>query len=275
MIKLFVTDLDGTLLNHHKHVDYRDIQYMNLANDQGVHICFASGRMNSELRVVMGQFERTFYSIGQNGATVHTNDNTVLSSTLFRSDLPAKLCRLSKKYNFIEFVHSGNDSYYYTDRSGAAKPYESRLFMRGTPCEDLESVVADAAFQPSKFSYFGKIETLKEMQREVNELFKGEIETFISDKDCLDIMPLNVSKGVGLSVLLDHLGLQPEEVACIGDSFNDLPMFAIIPHNFAMAGSLPEVKEKAKYTAISVAEAVKWVLSYNSTLQNSNTEAAQ
>ncbi|MNG28732.1 putative bifunctional phosphatase/peptidyl-prolyl cis-trans isomerase [compost metagenome] len=76
-------------------------------------------------------------------------------------------------------------------------------------------------------------------------------------------MPHQVSKGTSLLTLIEHLGFTPEETACFGDSFNDVSMFGITPHSFAMHTAHPDVKKQAAYTVTSVSEAIAHVFAFN------------
>ncbi len=76
-------------------------------------------------------------------------------------------------------------------------------------------------------------------------------------------MPLSVSKGDALKRLIKELGIAPEEIACIGDSFNDLSMFALTPHSFAMSASREEILSRASKVVHSVAEAIDLIIAYN------------
>ena len=73
-------------------------------------------------------------------------------------------------------------------------------------------------------------------------------------------MPPNISKGSAISILLQEFQIQPEEVACIGDSYNDIPMFSLTPHSFAMSQADDAVKEHAHYVVDTVKDAVNQVL---------------
>ncbi len=100
-------------------------------------------------------------------------------------------------------------------------------------------------------------------RKKIDEKFHGKVSTFISAEQCLDVMPPNISKGSAISVLLKEFQLQPEEVACIGDSYNDIPMFALTPHSFAMAQADDAVKEHAHYVVNTVKDAVNHVIAHN------------
>ena len=64
-------------------------------------------------------------------------------------------------------------------------------------------------------------------------------------------------------MLMDHLGLRPEEVACVGDSYNDLSLFQITKHSFAMKHGEKQVRDSANHTVESVSEVVDYILQYN------------
>ncbi|WP_058300276.1 Cof-type HAD-IIB family hydrolase [Gorillibacterium timonense] len=263
MIKLFASDLDGTLLDRHRRVSPKDRAAIETASREGCEICFASGRMFTELNTVMNEFEARFHSISQNGATVHTKERALLASSSFKPELAAQLLQVSREFHLESFVHSSDDSFYLEERTERTLPYEARIMTVGTVCGDLEAALRHKELVSSKFSHFGGIERLRLLQAELTRRFQGHVNVFISDKDCLDVMPLNVSKGAGLSVLTEHLGVRPDEVACIGDSYNDLSMFSFTPHSFAMEGAPDEVKKEARYVVSSVAEAIDLIFSSN------------
>ena len=98
---------------------------------------------------------------------------------------------------------------------------------------------------PIKFSYFGEVETLRFLEEKVHHEFPNQFSSFLVDTNCLDFMPLHVNKGSGIKVLLKHLGIERNEVVCIGDSENDISMFELIPHSFAMKTASSTVQSNA------------------------------
>ncbi|QHT61033.1 HAD family phosphatase [Paenibacillus lycopersici] len=263
MIKLIVSDLDGTLLNHSKQIDDRDLRAITKAQANGFEMCIASGRMNAEIQIIMQPFAHGYHAVGQNGATVHLSSRQLLTTTEFMPDMAVRLLQAVDKDAFVNFIHCTDDSYFARVRNEQAIPYEARIMIDASIHADLEQALAADALRCSKLSFFGELEKLNGLQALLADRFAGQIETFISDKDCLDVMPLHVSKGAGLSRLIRKLGLEPEEAACIGDSFNDLSMFAITPHSFAMSGSPETVRAQASEVVHSVAEAIERVMDRN------------
>ncbi|CAM2871714.1 Cof-type HAD-IIB family hydrolase [Paenibacillus sediminis] len=269
MIKLIVSDLDGTLLNRDHQIQTEDQEAIKKARANDYHICFASGRMFTELSQVMQHFDEQFFAVSQNGATVHTNTKKLIASNHMNTETALELFRATRIDDLVNFIYCTDDSFYFTERTKETIAYEARVFGTGVEKHDLESALASNELQPSKFSFFGELDKLRSLQADLSAQFKGKLELYISDKDCLDVMPVHVSKGEGLSVLIHHLGLQRDEVACIGDSFNDLSMFALTPYSFAMKNSQEEVQKHARHVVQSVADAVEWVFEYNQSLTGS------
>ncbi|MDP6869887.1 MAG: phosphoglycolate phosphatase [Candidatus Poseidoniaceae archaeon] len=57
----------------------------------------------------------------------------------------------------------------------------------------------------------------------------------------IHLMESHLSKGEGLKVVLDKLGLAPSEILAIGDAPNDISMFKNVGHSIAVGGCFNEV----------------------------------
>ena len=78
-----------------------------------------------------------------------------------------------------------------------------------------------------------------------------------------EIFVKETSKGAALAKLAGSLGIQREEIACIGDGENDLSMFEAAGLRMAMGNGVPELKKKAEYilpsnSANGAAEGIYW-----------------
>jgi Cof subfamily protein (haloacid dehalogenase superfamily) len=63
------------------------------------------------------------------------------------------------------------------------------------------------------------------------------------------------SKALGVKIILDHLGLKPEDAIAIGDSLNDLDMLEYAGISVAMGNAPEHIKEVCDYTTKTVEEA--------------------
>ncbi|BCG59305.1 haloacid dehalogenase [Paenibacillus sp. URB8-2] len=268
MIKLIVSDLDGTLLDHSRRISASDWTAVKQAFQEGYEFCIASGRMHSEIKILMEEFHGRYYTVSQNGATIYKKDKELVANYFFEPEVSSQILQFSSRHNhFVNFIHCTDDSFYLEKRTDATIPYESRILTSCSVRGDLVSALENGEIKSCKYSFFGDLDKLMLLNAELQNQFAGKIESFISERDCLDVMPLNVNKGVGLTFIMQELGLSPNEVACIGDSFNDVSMFALTNHSFAMRGSHADVKKKATNVINSVAEAIEQIVSYNRSLE--------
>ncbi|MBP1154591.1 MULTISPECIES: HAD family hydrolase [unclassified Paenibacillus] len=264
MIRLIVSDLDGTLLHKHKAIRPEDRQALHEAKAEGITVAFASGRMRPEIISVMKDLGIAGHAISQNGAYVHTSDGNLIHQSAFERELIADLAQAASGTPFVTMI-AAPDSYVVERWSERVEQLRSRLFAPLVEMKDLQHKLG-RDLVCGKISYMGEVDELLQFQKVLKTKYGEAIDAYISDVDCMDVMPRHTSKGTGLLSLLEHLGMDREEAACFGDSFNDLSMFAVTPHSFAMAASHPDVQAKAAHTIQNVAEALEWIRSRNAAL---------
>ena len=258
MIKLLISDLDGTLIHNHATMKDEDLNALKMAMESGLELAFASGRMYPEIRSVMEELGKRTHAISQNGAFVHTTDGSMILQEAFDPGLQRALMEAGEGTPFLTLLCAPD--YYFVERmSGHAERIAGRLMapMRLVP-DARERLGRDIV--SGKMSFFGGLDALRSFRERLMEAYGDSIDAYISDIDCMDVMPHGVSKGTGAEALLKHLGLGADEAVCVGDSFNDLSMFAAIRHSFAMEGAHPDVRAKASRTTDGVAAVVAWAM---------------
>ncbi|MGG0186741.1 HAD family hydrolase [Bacillus rhizoplanae] len=261
MIKMFISDIDGTMMQHGGVIDEQDIDALCSLADQNIILCFASGRLDNEIAELMDKVDMNFHRISVNGVFVYTHENKQLLSATFDSTILPELLSITNKEPFFRYV-SDEYNYYIEEKTPFIHELEKQVKMTSVAEPNLLEKIDKTIF-PNKISVGGTKEDLVTLQKKIDENFKGKVSTFISAEQCLDVMPPNISKGSAISVLLEEFNIQPNEIACIGDSYNDIPMFALTPHSFAMAGADDEVRQHATHTVPSVKDAIEHVLHYN------------
>ncbi|GER25606.1 haloacid dehalogenase-like hydrolase family protein [Striga asiatica] len=69
--------------------------------------------------------------------------------------------------------------------------------------------------------------------------------------DMLEIVPLGTSKGNGVRILLDHLGVPPNEIMAIGDGENDVEMLELASLGVVLSNGSEKAKAVANVIGIS------------------------
>ncbi|SFM20395.1 hypothetical protein SAMN03159341_12049 [Paenibacillus sp. 1_12] len=269
MIKLIVSDLDGTLLHNSRHIKPEDQTAIHNALASGITVTFASGRMHPEIIHVSNKLGISAHSVSQNGAFVHTKDQELILQDIFETSLIRQLAQAAEGTPIYTLLN-GPDYYVTTVMNEGYAAIEANLLapLRVMP-HAIEALGSELLC--CKISYLGEMEQLLALQQELLSTLGDKIDAYISDVNCMDVMPRHVSKGAGLQALLSYSGIRADEAICIGDSFNDISMFGAIPNSFAMSTSHPDVQARAAYVVDSVAEAVSWALQTNA--DNSDTRA--
>mmetsp|Transcript_11816 Transcript_11816/g.25656 ORF Transcript_11816/g.25656 Transcript_11816/m.25656 type:complete len:89 (-) Transcript_11816:138-404(-) len=70
----------------------------------------------------------------------------------------------------------------------------------------------------------------------------------------LEVLPLDASKGAGVSQMLNELGVSPDNVFAIGDAENDIEMLQLAGVSVAMGNAPSTVQHVAQYVTATNAE---------------------
>lgn len=261
MIRLIVTDLDGTLLGYDRRVKTEDREAVVRAITNGIDFAVASGRMDNEILEVLKEIGHDAHRISQNGAFVYTNDHRLLHRSAFDPAVARAIYEQASTLEAIVLVCNEHTSFVET-KTEQMEQMKARLFFDIVEKKQMLDAIGHD-LSPSKITVIAEEDVINRFQSFVHKQWDRYVDTFISEPRCLDIMPKQISKGEALRLLMNHLQLKGEEVACFGDSFNDIPMFRLTPHSFVMSHAPEQVKREARYIVSSVHEAIETVLTIN------------
>jgi hypothetical protein len=118
------------------------------------------------------------------------------------------------------------------DLLAAPPPSEfvARLHQLGLPLQVGRSIVA--TWEPHEKDV---LQTIKDMGLELQVIF---------NKGAVMILPSGVNKATGLQAATKRLGLEPRQVAGVGDAENDHAFLRICGYSVAVANALPSIREQ-------------------------------
>jgi Cof subfamily protein (haloacid dehalogenase superfamily) len=90
-----------------------------------------------------------------------------------------------------------------------------------------------------------KFDLLAECEHELHDLLHGTANAHRSQKYYLDLTHPDANKGTALHAIAKWYGIDPAEVAAIGDMTNDVPMFHVAGLAIAMGNAPPAVAAEA------------------------------
>ena len=127
MIKLFVSDLDGTLLSFEKKVTQQDIAALKGLKENGVDVCLASGRMDVEIGEILTMIGEKYHRISQNGAFINTDNDESLHALTFDNVIAKEVFEQVRSTDFITIIADYSKNY--TERRDEGNSgIESRRF---------------------------------------------------------------------------------------------------------------------------------------------------
>ena len=102
------------------------------------------------------------------------------------------------------------------------------------------------------------VDTARRVIEEFKKEFKDDFEMWFSGS-AIEIMEKDINKAESLKKLLDICNISYDEVAVVGDSGNDIPLFENFENSFVMPNAPEEVKQKAKVRLKSFAELSNYI----------------
>lgn len=267
-IKLITIDIDDTLVNSEKQITPRVKQALQTATNQGVKVVLATGRPLSGVQDYLTQLhlanQSDQFAITYNGSVVQTTAGEQLGGHELSLADYKKFKAIAGKYN--SYIQVESLSYAITantmvNRFANGENNMVRMPLKFQPVSDMTT---DEHYV--KFMFIDEAEKIDELAEHMPQELKDEYYIVKSTPNFLEVMHKQSTKGNGLQLLADKLGIDMSETMALGDQHNDLTMIAASGIGVAMANAVPEVKATADVMTTSQNEdgvglaVEKWVL---------------
>ena len=251
-VKLFVSDLDGTMLPSGDIVSSENIAAVQCAVRAGVAVTIATGRMFEAALPVAEALGVDVPIIAYNGALIKSPSGRIYEEHAIDPMLARDIITFAQARGWYIQSYSGGVLRY------AVACEESRFY------EDSQKITGKAVGRDGMLAYVtGNCKLLLVTEgRAVSEAraqmlvdaFGAHIGVTRSADRLVEIVVKGVSKASALTALAAKLGITADETMAIGDAYNDLPMLKAAGKSVAMGNAFPEVKEEADYETLPCTE---------------------
>lgn len=241
MIRMVAIDIDGTLLNSQRQVTEVVRAALRRAQDAGLIICLASGRLIPTLMPVARQAEVRGPVVTCNGAYAEMEDGETVFSAQLDPDVVAALLDYAEEAGITANVYQprrvlcNRESTYldlYRSRTGGSPLVMSTAELKREPATKLIFINEPEANERDAAHFTA-------------QAAEGKFHLTVSEPIYLEFLPPGVNKGVGVQAVATHLGLEASEVAAVGDYYNDLEMIEWCGLGAAMASGVEAVRAAA------------------------------
>jgi Cof subfamily protein (haloacid dehalogenase superfamily) len=247
-ISLVIADVDGTLVTPTKLLTERAKSAVRELKSAGIAFAITSSRPPRGMTMFVQPLTLETPLAGFNGGAFAKPDLTILEQHVLPPATAAEVLQLFLQRGLDVWLFSRND-WLVTDAHGPHVAQEITA-VRFDP-----DVVPDFT---SRLDNAAKIVGVSDdhalvarCEAEARASFSGRASTSRSQPYYLDITAVEANKGAVVDFLSRYSGVPREEIATIGDSQNDVPMFRRSGLSIAMGNASAEVKAEAGLTTAS------------------------
>ncbi len=243
--KLIATDIDDTLLNRKKELSPVTKAALMQAQENGVRLAVASGRLPYGVRPyaeALEVFSHGGYYMGFNGGAVINSRGELIASHYLDSKYIQPVYEILRPSNATVMVHKG-DLIYADHKVNAYTHIESEVI--GLPLNVVDDLPSFIDWDIHKILISGEPSELKELEQSLLSALGGEVDIYLSAPWFLEVMPKGTDKGTGLKAICDDAGVDLSEAIAFGDSFNDISMIKAAGTGIAMGNAEEALKAVA------------------------------
>lgn len=246
LIKLVVTDIDGTLVNDEKklHDDFDSVIEKLAAKD--IKFCIASGRHVTSIERMFSHIKDDILFISSNGAYVSFKGYEIYSMPV-SYDACVEITNLFESFKDGTLLYSGKRKVY-------IKKCDKKYYELITPyLAEFEYVdsIDDVPEEILELSILDIGENGKNSLKLLESAKRDDIKISVSGFEWIDIININIDKGVAVKKIQELYDFKFEECMAFGDNYNDIEMLESVYHSYAMENADNEVKKHARYVAKS------------------------
>ena len=251
-IALMISDVDGTLVTTDKQLTPAAIDAVRRLDAAGIGFTLISSRPPRGMAAVAEALHIRLPLAAFNGGTLFAPDQSLIEAHHLEAGAARQAIGLLEAAGVGVWVDADGD-WRLKDPNGAHVDHERHTIGFGPTVVTSFDDVIDRVDKIVGVSDDHAL--LAKLTAEVAERLKGRAEVMQSQAYYLDITHPLANKGDGVRALCRRIGVDPANVAVIGDMFNDVAMFKVAGFSAAMGQSPDAVKAAAKAVSPAGADA--------------------
>lgn len=252
MVKMFVSDLDGTVLMQGETQVKRDL--LKLITDlkrEGKDFVVASGRSYGALKRFFPNHLLDMYFVCENGALIQYQGKTLHKQIIDKKIVSRMIGDIEASGG--EWVAAGTHTIYTGNQCMRIAEIYKELNIPVMKVRAVREI-------PEGIVRISILHTEKCTGTKAKELVRGidnVIKMSYQDETWTDMVDSMVDKGMALKKLMALKSIDREEIAVFGDNTNDIEMMAVTPNSYAMRWAPEELKIVSNYETNCVLKSIE------------------
>lgn len=245
MIKLVLTDMDGTLLNRAGQLPEGLDATVQELKKRNIIFGAASGRQYYSLRETFKAYQDEMLFVAENGTYVMYQNKEIFSNPMERAHLE-EILAIAGRIPDVHLLVSGKKQAYYKSVNERFLKQVGLYYKRVQRVDDFHEIEDDIL----KIALFD----LKGAETNSYPFFlplSDHLQVAVSADCWLDLMKMGATKGEAVQHIQSVMGIGFDETVVFGDYMNDLEMMSAAYYSFAMENAHETVKNAARFMAKS------------------------
>lgn len=254
MKTLYISDLDGTLLNSKACVSRYTAETLNCLIDNGMYFTFATARTIYSAKPITSELKINVPCILNNGAGVYDmKSEKYVKNAYIPENISHRIISAFRDNNVNCFVFKFIDNILSTCYDNVTEELmrtyiaerKGKFSQPFFECNDLFNEIDGSEIY---INSTGDYESLLPIRNAVAEIDGADCAFYkdtYTDKWYLETFSNEASKANGIKFLREEYGF--ERIVCFGDNLNDLSMFEQADTKIAVENAKPELKAKADF----------------------------
>ncbi|MBN1299084.1 MAG: HAD family hydrolase [Actinobacteria bacterium] len=240
MIKLVVTDVDGTLLDSDSMLPELNRQALLDCQKRNIGVILATGKTVHAVRHHIAALKLELPQITMHGAAVLDKEFKLIHSVKIEPGLYIDVIRTIKKRGYRPLA-AKLDGYIYFDS------YDEKFSFFEQVDEKLYAIssLEDDSIAQNCAAISVAIRETDPLDMFLRQKYSSILQVVRSGEFFFDVLNLDANKGHALHYLCSKLKIKRDEIAVFGDSPNDLSMFDYAGLKVAVKNSYPEILQRA------------------------------
>lgn len=274
MIKLIVSDMDGTLISEHMSISKENKTAIDYAQSKGVPFAIATGRHLNEALPVLQSSGISCPIITANGGAVYNTAGDLIDVFALSKEKTLELLRIVRRYDKDLLIELATVQTMVTDKPKKSLEMLAKFIRAHLPesteeevktvlekekeylttqaVPSLEELVLKSddrtvlKFFISQTTENNVLEQLKNDLREVNDIIITS-----SHPTNIEINSIHATKGQAVHALAQKMAIPMANVMALGDNFNDTSMIQMVGFGIAMGNAEKPIKQIAHHVTTS------------------------
>jgi cof-like hydrolase len=242
VIKLIMSDIDGTILDQNHQLDSHLLELMPLLKQSEIPFVLASARSPLGIAPISKELGITDFPIASyNGALISIGDKILSQHTINKKELLLLHDFLTKEFPTVSInVYSGKN--WYVNALDKWVEIEAQITGESPKVTSLADFLQEEKNLIHKLLLIDNAATIQKLKETLATIDFPQTDFYLSKDNYLEVTHNQVSKKQALLELANYYQLSLTEIMSIGDNYNDIPMIEIAGLGVAMGNAPTDVK---------------------------------